>query len=48
MEVIEFMLIHDGDKKEPQQEIEDWEMARAVVKARLGEHRYNCLTQGES
>lgn len=44
MESIEFLLIHDTSNLDPQQQIEDWEMARALVKARLGEHRYNYFT----
>ncbi len=44
MESIEFLLIHDTGNLDPQQEINDWETARALVKARLGESRYNYLT----
>jgi hypothetical protein len=44
MESIEFLLIHDANNLDPQQQIEDWETARALVKARLGESRYNYLT----
>lgn len=44
MESIEFLLIHEENHLDHKQEIKDWETARALVKARLGEHRYNYLT----
>lgn len=44
MESIEFLLIHEENNLDPQQQIEDWETARALVKARLGEEQYNCFT----
>lgn len=44
MESIEFLLLHEENHLDPQQEIKDWETARSLVKARLGEHRYNYLT----
>ncbi len=44
MESIEFLLIHEENNLDPRQQIKDWETARALVKARLGEERYNCFT----
>jgi hypothetical protein len=46
MERNQFFLIHDHQNSDPQQEIKDWETARALVKARLGEHEYNYLSKG--
>ncbi len=44
MERTQFFLIHDHQNTDPQQEIKDWETARALVKARIGEHEYNYFT----
>jgi len=44
MVLIQFQAIHEHHSRDPQQEIKDWETARALVKARLGEHRYNYLS----
>jgi hypothetical protein len=44
MVFIQFLVLHEHHSRDPQQEIKDWETARALVKARLGEHRYNYLS----
>jgi len=36
MERIEFSRLHDYHSSDPQQEINDWETARALIKARIG------------
>lgn len=48
MESIEFLLIHEENNLDPRQQIEDWETARALVKARLGEERYHCFTKQQN
>jgi hypothetical protein len=36
MERIEFSRLHDYHSSDPQQEINDWETARTLIKARIG------------
>jgi hypothetical protein len=36
IERIEFSRLHDYQNEDPQQEINDWETARALIKARIG------------